>query len=192
MANEEMNQSGTDENLETSGAENVEQPETAEENEVSEEEALRLKVSALEAELADQKAEVLRARADFENSRKRMERDKQTFVKYGIEGLLKDILPCLDSFEQATMQAAGEEAADQLKEGVLLVKKQLVEILSKHGLTQVESSGAVFDPELHQAIRKDESGDVKEETVGEVYQQGFMLHDRLLRPAMVSVLMPKG
>ncbi len=72
------------------------------------------------------------------------------------------------------------------------LKKQLMEVLAKHGLEQVESNGSAFDPELHQAIRKEESDAVEVETVGDVYQQGFTLHDRLLRPAMVSVLMPKA
>ena len=130
MANEETNQTGTNENPETAAAENLEQTAGAEgvdsaaATEVSEEEALRLKVETLEAELTEQKGEVLRARADFENSRRRLEKDKQTFKKYGLEGILKDILPCLDSFEQAVAQAATEEAAEKLKEGVVLVKKQ--------------------------------------------------------------------
>ena len=195
MANDEMNQTSADENLDKSGSGNPVPAESAEETAecgLNEEEALRLKVATLESKLVEQKDEVLRARADFENSRKRMEKDKQAFVRYGLEGLLKDILPCLDSFEQATSQQTDGVGDEQLREGVTLVKKQLLEVLSKHGLIQVESEGALFDPEQHQAVRKEESGDVSEEIVGEVYQQGFKLHDRLLRPAMVSVQMPKG
>lgn len=150
------------------------------------------RISLLEAQLEDKKAELLRARADFENSRRRLERDKDTFVRYGLENILKDMLPCLDSFEQAVISPSDEDSLEKLQEGVLLVKKQLVEILAKHGLTKVESDGATFNPELHQAIRKEESDEVCEEKVGEVYQHGFMLHDRLLRPAMVSVKMPKS
>ena len=152
---------------------------------------MRNKISELEATVAEQKNEFLRARADLENTRKRVEKDKQTFLKYGLEGILRDMLPCLDSFEQAVSQADDESAGSKFKEGVLLVKKQLKEVLEKHGLQQVESDDAVFDPDLHQAIRKEESDAVEKETVGQVYQQGFLLHDRLLRPAMVSVLMPK-
>lgn len=170
--------------------------------ELDTEQSLRLRVEELEAELSEQKNEFLLSRADLENSRRRMEKDKQTFLKYGLEGMLKDLLPCIDSFEQAIGQShLGEDGVSEAKDsesktkafrdGVLLVKKQLSEVLAKHGLTQVESEGCEFDPDLHQAIRKEESDDVEKEMVGETYQHGFMLHDRLIRPAMVSVLMPK-
>jgi molecular chaperone GrpE len=193
MASEEQNGAN---GQNSPGAENVENTSSQEQadgsnEEVTEEQALRNRVAELEAEVTEQKNEFLRARADLDNTRKRVEKDKQTFVRYGLEGILKDMLPCIDSFEQAVAQGGDEEAVAKFKEGVLLVKKQLVEVLEKHGLKQVESEGAGFDPDLHQAIRKEESDEVKEETVGQVYQQGFMLHDRLLRPAMVSVLMPK-
>jgi molecular chaperone GrpE len=184
-ANEEVN-----ENVDAQvGAEGHNPEETQEIDELT---SLKAKLEEAEAKSTDQQAEFLRARADLENSRKRMEKEKQTFIKYGLEGVLKDILPCLDSFEQATTQNTQEQSAEDLKEGVLLVKKQLLEVLAKHGLEQVESNGSAFDPELHQAIRKEESDAVEVETVGDVYQQGFTLHDRLLRPAMVSVLMPKA
>lgn len=186
-ANEEVN---TNENVEAQvGAEGQDSAENQETDELT---VLKAKVAELEAQATEQQADFLRARADLENSRKRVEKEKQSFIKYGLEGVLKDLLPCLDSFEQATAQNTQEQSAGDLKEGVLLVKKQLLEVLAKHGLTQVESNGAAFDPELHQAIRKEESDAVEVETVGDVYQQGFTLHDRLLRPAMVSVLMPKA
>lgn len=186
-ANEEIN---ANENVDAQvGAEGRDPEATQEIDELT---GLKAKLAELEAKSTEQQAEFLRARADLENSRKRMEKEKQTFIKYGLEGVLKDILPCLDSFEQATTQNTQEQSVEDLKEGVLLVKKQLLEVLAKHGLEQVESNGSAFDPELHQAIRKEESDGVKVETVGDVYQQGFTLHDRLLRPAMVSVLMPKA
>lgn len=191
----EVNQDGTNaENMEPVNGENVENLNSAEQEASAEnvEQALKNKVAALEAELAEQKADFLRARADLENSRKRLEKDKQVFIKYGLEGILKDLLPCLDSFEQAVAQADEQDNVGKFKEGVILVKKQLHEVLVKHGLSQVEAHDAVFNPDLHQAIRKEEADGVEEEKVGEVYQHGYSLHDRLLRPAMVSVIMPKG
>lgn len=178
----------TDDNNETEGSTAQGVEESASEN-ATELETLQAKVTELEYELQEKENDFLRARADLENARRRMEKEKSDFIKYGLEGVMKDLLPCLDSFEQATSQAEGTEE-EALRQGVDLVKRQLFDVLGKHGLSVVESDGAVFDPSYHQAIRKEESSDVENETVGQVYQAGYTLNGRLLRPAMVSVLMP--
>jgi molecular chaperone GrpE len=141
----------------------------------------------------------LRSLADLENSKRRAEKDKSEMLKYALENVLKDLLPVLDSFDKAMAfvhHANNNDDADgapdwrAFYQGVELVKKQLLETVSQHGLVPIVAQGAKFDPHLHQAIKKVDSGDVDEETVLEEYSRGYTLHGRLLRPAMVSVALP--
>ncbi|MGE0173872.1 MAG: nucleotide exchange factor GrpE [Oligoflexales bacterium] len=162
-------------------------------------EDLTQKVEQLQAELESLKLEkdgykdkLLRNMADMENLRKRVDRERQDWLKYGLENVLAELLPVLDSFEKACAGFNGaEESADKgISQGVLLVQKQLFDTLNKHGLKAIESSGKPFDPNLHQAISRVESPDVDVDTVKEEYAKGYVLHDRLLRPSMVSVQVP--
>ncbi len=136
---------------------------------------------------------VLRLSADMENLRKRVEKEKADLAKYGQEKLLKDLLPVLDSFEKALPEAdhSADSAVAAFAEGAHLVKKQLLEVLEKHGFEEVAGEkGDTFDPNLHQAIQRIESADVSDEVLHEVYAKGYSLHGRLVRAAMVSVLVP--
>jgi molecular chaperone GrpE len=126
----------------------------------------------------------VRALADYENFRKRAEREKQDFFKYALAGTLKDLLPVLDNFDRALEHA---EEGDDVHKGVLLIYKQLFDILRKHGLQPLDEAGVPFDPKIHEAVVREEDPSVPSHTVTAVLQKGYFLHDRLIRPAMVKV-----
>jgi len=126
----------------------------------------------------------MRLLADYENFRKRSEREKTEFFKYAMAGLLKDLIPVLDNFDRALDHA---EQGDDFHKGVLLIYKQLFDMLLKHGLKPIEESGVPFDPNIHEAVIREEDASVPSHTVTAVLQKGYFLHDRLLRPAMVKV-----
>jgi len=130
------------------------------------------------------KDRVLRTLADFENFRKRTDREKADFFKYSLANVMKDILPVLDNFDRALDHA---EEGDEFHKGVLLIYKQLYDMLLKHGLTPIDEAGGTFDPNIHEAVVREESESVPSQTVVAVLQKGYFLHDRLLRPALVKV-----
>lgn len=136
------------------------------------------------AETAEMKDRYLRTLADFENFRKRAEREKTDYFKYALSGLLKELLPVLDNFDRA-LDHAGE--GDDFHRGVLLIYKQLFDVLKKHGLKPIEQAGVPFDPKIHEAVIREENPAVPSQQVVAVLQKGYFLHDRLLRPAMVKV-----
>ena len=126
----------------------------------------------------------MRTLADFENYRKRADRDKSDFYKYALQGVLKDLLPVLDNFDRA-LEHAGE--GDDFHKGVALIYKQLTDALQKHGVKPINESGVRFDPNIHEGVIREENASVPSQTVTAVLQKGYFLHDRLLRPAMVKV-----
>jgi molecular chaperone GrpE len=132
----------------------------------------------------DFKDRYLRTLADFENYRKRTEREKSDFYKYAVQGLLKELLPMLDNFDRALDHA---EDGDDFHKGVLLIYKQLVDTLRKHGVKPIDESGVKFDPNIHEAVMREEDPSVPSQTVTSILQKGYFLHDRLLRPALVKV-----
>ncbi|HLJ75448.1 MAG TPA: nucleotide exchange factor GrpE [Thermoanaerobaculia bacterium] len=138
----------------------------------------------LQQENADLKDRYLRTLADFENYRKRSDREKSDFFKYALAGLLRDLLPVLDNFDRA-LDHAGE--GDDFHKGVLLIYKQLYDTLTKHGLKPIDQSKVPFDPKIHEAVVREDNPSVPSHTVVEILQKGYFLHDRLLRPAMVKV-----
>ena len=140
--------------------------------------------AAVEQDLREFKDRYLRTLADFENFRKRSEREKQDYFKYAMAGVIKDLLPVLDNFDRALEHA---EEGDDFHKGVSLIYKQLFDVLGRHGLRVVEESGARFDPNIHEAVVTEEDANVPNHTVTAVLQKGYFLHDRLLRPAMVKV-----
>lgn len=155
---------------------------------------LEAKIASLEQELNHYKDRYVRAVAEMENIRRRSEKERSDLLKYGLENTLKDLLPVLDSFELAVPSetAAPESDANEksFHSGVLMVKKQMLDTLKKHGLEQIEAKDKPFDPNFHQAIQRVESAEHKEETVAGEFQKGYVLNGRLIRPAMVSVFIP--
>ena len=126
----------------------------------------------------------MRTLADFENYRKRAEREKDDFRKYAIANLLRDLLPVLDNFDRALDHA---EEGDDFHKGVLLIYKQLFDILQRNGLKPITETGVRFNPNIHEAVIREEDPSVPSQTVTAVLQKGYFLHDRLLRPALVKV-----
>lgn len=176
------------ENLEESQAEEQEQTKS----EVNEEETVEVDpLEAAQAEAAEYKDKYLRAHADFENSKRRLEKDKMNAVAYANESFAKDILAVIDSFENAlaSIEGADEENSSEvlsnMKEGVTLTYEQLKKILEKNSIKEVDCSGE-FNPEVHQAIMQVESDEHEEGDVVQVMQKGYTIKDRVLRPAMVS------
>ena len=171
--------------------ENLEEPQAEEVEEQTEVEETA-EVDPLEAalaEAADYKDKYLRAHADFENAKKRLEKDKMNAVAYANESFAKDILAVMDSFENAlaSMEESGEssEVLEKMKEGINLTHEQLKKVLEKNHIKAVECEGE-FDPEVHQAIMQVESDAHEEGDVVQVMQKGYTIKDRVLRPAMVS------
>jgi molecular chaperone GrpE len=126
----------------------------------------------------------MRTLADFENYRKRADREKTEFFKYALGEVLRDLIPVLDNFDRA-LEHAGE--GDDFHKGVALIYKQMWDVLKRHGLRPIEQSGVPFDPKIHEAVVREENPSVPSHTVVAILQKGYFLHDRLLRPAMVKV-----
>jgi molecular chaperone GrpE len=126
----------------------------------------------------------MRTLADFENYRKRADREKTEFYKYALAEVLKELIPVLDNFDRALEHA---EEGDDFHKGVALIYKQMWDVLKRHGLRPIEQSGVPFDPKIHEAVVSEENPSVPSQTVTAILQKGYFLHDRLLRPAMVKV-----
>jgi molecular chaperone GrpE len=173
--NETLEETMTDESVET-------------QNEESAEETLD-PLEAAQAEASEWKDKYLRAHADFENSKKRLEKDKTNAVSYANESFAKDILTVMDSFESALSAMGndenGSEALVQMQEGVKLTYEQLKKILEKNSIKEIGCEGE-FDPEVHQAIMQVESEGHEPGQIVQVMQKGYTIKDRVLRPAMVS------
>jgi molecular chaperone GrpE len=136
----------------------------------------------------------LRQVAELENYRRRSEREKADLLKFGIEGLVRDMIPVLDSFQQAIPSRESDHPAalEGLINGIEMVKQQLLAALRKHGLEEVPAVGTKFDPNVHQAIQRIESTECDSEVVAQEFARGYLLNGRLVRPAMVSVNVPRG
>lgn len=149
-------------------------------------------IAALQAEAADYKDKWLRAHAEIDNVRRRTEREKEETAKYAISRLARDIISVGDNFQRA-ISAVPPDAAEKdpaLKsflEGVTLTERELLNALERHGIKRQEAMNEPFNPHLHQAVMEIPRTDVPEGTVVQVFQIGFMIEDRVLRPAMVGV-----
>lgn len=154
-------------------------------------ETLEGQLSAVTAErdqLLKEKAElydrVLRARAEFDNARRRAEREKSDFLQFASMDLVKDILPILDDFERALKV---ETSDCEYAKGIGLIYQRMFETLKKMGLEPIEAKGAQFDPNLHQAIERVHTKDAEDMTVLDEFQRGYNFRGKLLRPSMVKV-----
>lgn len=151
---------------------------------------------AAERELAELRAEkekledrLVRLQADFDNFRKRTLRERQEALSYGHELVVKDLLPVVDNLDRAIEHASASTGADfeGMLQGVELVRRELLAVLAKHGVSAIEAEGEVFDPNLHEALAQMEDDEVPAGHVGRMLQKGYRLRDRLLRPARVMV-----
>jgi molecular chaperone GrpE len=152
-------------------------------------EALERELAALKQEKAQLEERWLRLQADFENHRKRTLREKQEALSYGHEIVVKDLLPVVDNLERAIEHASASSGADfeGMLQGVELVRRELLAVLAKHGVSAIEAEGEVFDPNLHEALAQMEDERVPAGRIGRMLQKGYRLRDRLLRPARVMV-----
>ena len=149
-------------------------------------------IAALQAEASDFKDKWLRAHAEIENVRKRVEREKEETAKYAITRLARDIVTVGDNFQRAISAvpadaAENDPALKSFLEGVTLTERELLNALERHGIRRQEAMNEPFNPHLHQAVMEIPRNDVAEGTIVQVFQPGFMIEDRVLRPAMVGV-----
>jgi molecular chaperone GrpE len=142
---------------------------------------------ALTAELEKYKDAALRARADLDNYRKRVVREKEDAIRYANNSLLESLLPILDNFELGLEAARNTPDAAGIIQGLQMVRKQLEDFLSDHGVEVVNAEGMPFDPNLHDAVAHEPNSSAKEGTVVRQLRKGFKLKDRLIRPATVIV-----
>lgn len=139
-----------------------------------------------EAELADLKDKYVRLYADFENYKKRMQKDKEEVVKYGNESILYEILPVIDNLEMA-LSHASDDVSEGLVKGVQITLREFQRVIEKFGLIPIEAFGKPFDPSVHHAMSQVVRPDVGDRTVVEEYRKGYMLGGKVLRPSLVAV-----
>jgi len=162
-------------------------------SESTEGEILQRRIADLEEENSDLKNQYLRKQADFENYRKRMAREKQDAIKYANTSLLTDLIEIIDNFERAIKSSESSQDYSSFHQGIQMIEKQFVSMLEqKYGLTRFEAEGEVFDPSKHEAIAMTDSEEHSESVVLEDFQKGYLLNDRVLRPAKVRVANPKA
>ncbi len=145
----------------------------------------------LKKELDETKDRFIRKAADMDNFRKRLEREKEEYFQFAMSDLLLEFLSVQDNFERALRSQGQETDGKTLRDGVELIYRLMTNLLRRQGVEPIEIKDRKFDPNLHHAMATEESETVTEPEVTEVLQPGYMLHGRLLRPAMVKVLVPK-
>ena len=148
---------------------------------------LREQLQAKEKEANENYDRYLRQVAELENFRKRASREKQEAIRFANEALVKDLLPVVDNLERAVAHAKDGGNGKPLVEGVEMVLRGFSDTLAKHGVVPIAAVGQRFDPEKHEAMAQIESGTYEPNTVVEEHHKGYLLQDRLLRPALVSV-----
>ncbi len=182
-----------DEIPEVSADSELNEPEAIEE--IAEPEVLQVEdeIDKLKEELKDEKAKsdelkdrMLRIQADFENYKKRTQREKEDIAEYTKSELLKKLLPVLDNFDLALSHSSTDNP-EAYKKGVELVSKQLRDVLDSEGLKEIEAEGKEFNPNYHHGVAVDQNPDVEDQHVTEVFQKGYELNGKVIRPSMVKV-----
>jgi molecular chaperone GrpE len=172
-------------NIDRDDSSGVEQ--TAEAKAVASDSALAdAEVAKLAADLQDLRQTLLRRQADFDNYRKRIEKERAEDSKRHTARVIEALIPIVDGFEHA-LAAHREAAYENYRKGFELIYKQLLDNLTKLGVERVEPVGQPFDPHLHQAVERTETDEAEDGTILQVYQPGYVFHGRVLRPAMVRV-----
>ena len=148
---------------------------------------LRQQLELKEQEAKSNYDRFLRQSAELENFKKRTSRERDEAIRFANEYLIKDLLPVLDNLERAIAHAKGGDGGQPLVDGVEMVLKGFLDVLTRHGVAQVTAVGQPFDPVEHEAMAQLESDQHQPNTVVEEHHKGYLLHDRLLRPALVSI-----
>lgn len=145
-------------------------------------------LAAAKAEASENHDRMLRMAAELDNFRKRASREMDDIRKYATENLIRQLLTVVDNLERAIASVSGEsENGKSVVDGVVLTLAEIMKILEKHHVKPIQALGEPFDPAFHQAMCQEESADQPPNTVVQEFQKGYMIHDRLLRPAMVVV-----
>jgi molecular chaperone GrpE len=149
------------------------------------------KLRSAQKDLEDLKDRYLRKLAEFENHKKRSERERLEYFKIALAGFVHDFLPVLDNFERALEHARPEDLGSDFGQGIVIIRKQLGELWKRYGLIPIDTSGA-FDPNLHEAVATEETDTAAPNTILAELQKGYFLNDRLIRPSFVKVAVRKG
>ena len=154
--------------------------------------AMEAQIAGLEANVKDLTDRLMRAHAEMDNIRKRTERDKSDTIKYAISKFAGDIVTVGDNFQRAISAvpagaAEADPALNSLVEGVTLTERTFLSVLENHGVKRLDPKGQAFDPNFHQAVMEQPNTEVPSGTVLQVFQAGYVIEDRILRPAMVVV-----
>jgi molecular chaperone GrpE len=153
--------------------------------------AAQEKVQSVQKDLEELKDRYVRKLAEFENHKKRSERERQEYFKIALAGFVHDFLPVMDNFERALEHARPADLESDFGQGIVIIRKQLGELWKRYGLIPIDTSGA-FDPNLHEAVATEESDTVAPNTILAELQKGYFLNDRLIRPSFVKVAVRKG
>ena len=145
------------------------------------------KIQELEKLANDNEEKYLRLYAEFENYKRRIQKENQINATYKAQGVLTDILPSIDNIERALQIEGDDESFKSLQKGVQMVHESLLRALKDNGLEEIEAEGQEFDPNLHQAVVQDDNPDFKSGEITQELQKGYKLKDRVLRPSMVKV-----
>ena len=149
-------------------------------------EELQQQIEKLEAQVKEKEDRALRLQADFDNFRRRTRQEKEELSAVVTQTILTDLLPLLDNFERA--MAVETTDTENFQNGVEMIYKQLKETMEKNGLEAIETAGAKFDPNFHQAVMRVQNADLEDDTIAAELQKGYMVKGRVIRPSMVQVV----
>ena len=152
---------------------------------------LAAQLARLKTEKDELMQTLVRRQADFENYRKRIERERDEEHRRGVGRLIAELLPMLDAFDRA-LKAHDDPAYEEYRKGLEIIYRQLWDTLAKHGVERIPAEGATFDPHFHQAVQRVETQDYPDGAVVEVLQDGYIFHGRVLRPSIVRVAVHTG
>lgn len=181
ITKDDVNQKDESEQIEVIDSEETEAG-TSEETSDSEQKEME----ALKQEKEELQDRLLRLQAEFDNFKKRSQKEKEVDRKYKAQDLVNELLPAIDNFERA-LQVEVTDATSSLIDGITMVYQQLKDALKSQGVEEIEAEGNVFDPNLHHAVMQVEEEEIESNTVVEELQKGYILNDRVIRPAMVKV-----
>ncbi|MCM3122470.1 MULTISPECIES: nucleotide exchange factor GrpE [Bacillaceae] len=186
---QELNSQAEEEAVEEVFAENEasEQTEDIPAQEEGQQDPMEQKIAELEGKLEEADNRYLRLQADFDNFRRRSRIELEASAKYRAQNIITDLLPAIDNFERALKMDVDNEQAKSLKQGVEMVYRSLLDALKNEGVEVIDAVGKEFDPHLHQAVMQAEDENYGPNIVVEEFQKGYILKDRIIRPAMVKV-----
>jgi molecular chaperone GrpE len=147
-------------------------------------------IKKLKEEIQELKQDYMRQIADKENLRKRLEREKSEYYQYALSEFFGELIVVLDNFERS-LKSDDQKNLEKFQEGIEMIYKQLLDLLNKYGVKPIEIKDKTFNPHLHQAFMTEESEDIDNPQIGEEFQRGYTLNERLLRPSLVKVMLPK-